>query len=68
MVQSSAHAHSLVLPQSRESPNIQTIQIKLIGKYGTEKQIEEILKMSELDDNKILQKYKNGLVDTQIGD
>ena len=37
---------------------IQTIQIKLIGKYGTEKQIEEILKMSELDDNKILQKYK----------
>ena len=37
---------------------IQTIQIKLIGKYGTEEQIEEILKMSELDDNKILQKYK----------
>ena len=29
------------------------MEIKLIGKYGTEEQIEEILKMSELDDNKI---------------
>ena len=37
---------------------IQTVQIKLIGKYGTKEQIEEILKMSELDDNFILQKYK----------
>ena len=31
----------------------------LIGKYGTKEQIEEVLKVSELDDNIILQKYKN---------
>ena len=42
----------------KEIELIQTVQIKLIGKYGTKEQIEEILKMSELDDNFILQKYK----------